>query len=363
MNLVFLAPHFKTGGGNRVFIELANELAKMGHLVDFVFANNSDKSNTFSLDVKVGISKIGRYRNNKFQKIINLIKLFIFVKRRKNKAKIIVSDPIMSILIPLLGKLQIYRYVQGDDFGLFDDRSLVSNKLFLRVLKFLIKLSFRYKVSYLFNSKFSYDNFIQHSDRSDVECRIVHPAINHEIFYNKNIRQKDPISLCLVGRKHLFKGLDDFIQVWKANKSSLSDRIKEIFIISDDDLSKYDLSDFKLISPENDLEIAQVYNKCGIFIFTSWREGFGLPALEAMACGCAVILTDCGGVREYASEGENCLMYHPKDRKRLKECLDLLLDSEELINRIGLSGQFASADFSWDNSARKLLSVMEFKNE
>ncbi len=52
-----------------------------------------------------------------------------------------------------------------------------------------------------------------------------------------------------------------------------------------------------------------------IFISTSWWEGFGLPSLEAMACGCALILTDAGGVNEYAIANENCLMYEPKNQK------------------------------------------------
>jgi len=69
--------------------------------------------------------------------------------------------------------------------------------------------------------------------------------------------------------------------------------IDNVFIISHDDLSEFNLKNVKCIKPKNDKEIAFYMNKSHIFISTSWWEGFGLPPLEAMACGCAVILTKC----------------------------------------------------------------------
>lgn len=62
-------------------------------------------------------------------------------------------------------------------------------------------------------------------------------------------------------------------------------------------------------------EIAYYMNLSHIFISTSWWEGFGLPPLEAMACGCAVILSNSGGVNEYAQLDDNCLMFDPRNEK------------------------------------------------
>ncbi len=50
-----------------------------------------------------------------------------------------------------------------------------------------------------------------------------------------------------------------------------------------------------------------------VFVFPSFVEGFGLPPLEAMACGAAVVTADAGGVREYTRDGENCLVVAPGD--------------------------------------------------
>ena len=61
-----------------------------------------------------------------------------------------------------------------------------------------------------------------------------------------------------------------------------------------------------------------------VFVFPSRVEGFGLPPLEAMACGAAVVLTDSGGVREYARHDENCLLVAPGDIAAMARAIDEL---------------------------------------
>lgn len=356
--IVFLTPHLKSGGGNRVFIELANELARAGNAVDIVFPRNSDKKSFLDIDKRISISGIGSYRGNKIIKIVNLLRLLIFVRNHRRYAKIIASDPIMCIFLFLLRGRSVYRFIQGDDYGLFDDRFLIKNRLILYIFKFLTRISFRYKIQYIFNSRFSYSAFTKYSGRCDVACRIVYPAINHLVFYNRQARPDNLINLCLVGRRHPLKGLEDFLEVWHNNKEWLTDKIAKVYIISDDELSRFDLSDFEVIVPKNDSHMADIYNKAHIFIFPSWKEGFGLPALEAMACGCAVILSDCGGVNEYAISGENCLTYEPHDRAQLECALKEMVNSSLLIKKLSTNAQTTARNFSWEKSAVELRSII-----
>ena len=52
------------------------------------------------------------------------------------------------------------------------------------------------------------------------------------------------------------------------------------------------------------IEIRNIYNSCDVFLSPSWAEGSQAPPMEAMACGCAVLATNVGGIPDYAIAGE-----------------------------------------------------------
>lgn len=93
-----------------------------------------------------------------------------------------------------------------------------------------------------------------------------------------------------------------------------------------------------VVKPSNDEELVSFYRSCSVFVCTSWIEGFGLPALEAMACGAALITTKCGGVSQYANR-TNSLMVRPGDSKAIAASIIALRkdrDFVQLLRRQGL---------------------------
>ncbi|SNQ60930.1 glycosyltransferase family 4 protein [Candidatus Methanoperedens nitratireducens] len=357
--IVFLTPSLKIGGGNRVFVELANELVRDGYDAEIIYPNNSKEASTFNLNKDVKTLKISNFKDNKLKKLFNLLQTLWFVKNNRKDKIVIVSDPIMAIFSFLLKGLDVHRFMQADDYIIFDDLFLLKNKFVLHIYKKFTKISYGYRfVNYVFNSKFVCDSFIKISKRKDVNFNLVHPGINLSIFFNKNIRKDDELNICLVARKHPWKGFADFIKVWAELKKDKSNKINNIYIISNDDLSGFDISDYTLIKSSNDNEIAEIYNKSHIFISTSWWEGFGLPPLEAMACGCAVILTNAGGVNEYAAPNINCLMYEPRKTSELKEKLMLLIHNKELRTHLFLNALETAKSFSWAKSKNEFLKVL-----
>ena len=97
-------------------------------------------------------------------------------------------------------------------------------------------------------------------------------------------------------------------------------------------------------------QLTQLFNESRIFVCSSIAEGFALPPAEAMACGCAVVSTDCGGNREYADQGVNALLSPAGDVEALADNIDLLLENDDLRMRLAESGHQTIKRFNWDRS-------------
>ena len=105
----------------------------------------------------------------------------------------------------------------------------------------------------------------------------------------------------------------------------------------------------------SDEELLELYNACEFFVFPSFYEGFGLPVIEAMACGRPVACSDGSAVSEVADGA--AILFDPHSTTQMtRAMLDLALDSE-LRARMGRLGLQRSAHFSWRRAAEKTLEV------
>lgn len=98
-------------------------------------------------------------------------------------------------------------------------------------------------------------------------------------------------------------------------------------------------------APGAALDIDDFFSSIDVFVFPSWVEGFGLPPLEAMARGAAVVLTDSGGVREYARPDRNCLIVTPGDVVALRASIQQLIDDGALRNALAAAGRETALEF------------------
>jgi len=121
-----------------------------------------------------------------------------------------------------------------------------------------------------------------------------------------------------------------------AKSSGVADRIRFLGYVTDQDL-------------------LHLYNACDLFVFPSFYEGFGLPILEAMACGRAVACSNTSAMPEVADGA--AILFDPRSTAEITRAMADLLRDVELRNRMERLGQQRVTQFSWHQSAQKTLEV------
>lgn len=100
-------------------------------------------------------------------------------------------------------------------------------------------------------------------------------------------------------------------------------------------------------------EVAQINNKSHVFLCTSIEEGFGLPGLEAMACGCCLATTNYLGALEYAIDEYNCLLSQPKNFIEMAENVKRFFEDEQLSCHISKNAILTAKEFDINLASQK----------
>lgn len=107
--------------------------------------------------------------------------------------------------------------------------------------------------------------------------------------------------------------------------------------------------------PEEDL--SGIYNAADLFVYPSSYEGFGLPPLEAMACGTPVITSNTSSLPEVV--GDAGLMVDPDEVDALAEAMYEVLSNDSLRKELSDKGSKRARMFNWNDTARKTLKIYE----
>lgn len=102
-------------------------------------------------------------------------------------------------------------------------------------------------------------------------------------------------------------------------------------------------------------DLPALYSGALLFVYPSRYEGFGLPPLEAMACGTAVICSRAGSLPEVV--GNAALLIDPNDPGALAAAIDCVLTDPTLRAALSDAGRQRAATFSWQRAAEETLAV------
>ena len=160
------------------------------------------------------------------------------------------------------------------------------------------------------------------------------------------------------------KNLPQLIRVWKTVISQLLD--PPVFVIAGAWDERYpetkqlvaelDLTDtIKFLGPVSDEDLSGLYAGADLFVFPSQYEGFGLPVIEAMACGTAVACSHTSSLPEVG--GNAAAYFNPNDTSDIaKTIIRILQNKDERVSREQL-GLKQAAQYTWKNTAQATLRI------
>ena len=107
----------------------------------------------------------------------------------------------------------------------------------------------------------------------------------------------------------------------------------------------------------SDEDLLLLYNACDLFVYPSLYEGFGLPVIEAMACGTPVACSNATSLPEVA--GKAAVYFDPTDAGDMANAMIRILDDSPLKEKLSRAGIERASTFSWRRTAEETLKVFE----
>jgi len=162
-----------------------------------------------------------------------------------------------------------------------------------------------------------------------------------------------------IERKNLDGVLKAFLEISKNRKDVLLVRLGEKTEKYDAMIKELGLTDIVVyLEKLKDEEVAKLYSASDLLIMPSFEEGFGLPIIEAMACGCPVVTSNVGAMKEVTNDAG--FLVDPNDLESIQKGMEavLNLDSNDTYKLVQ-AGLKRAGEFSWKKCAEDTIKVYE----
>ncbi len=237
--------------------------------------------------------------------------------------------------------------------------------------RILLKLDRRYiqRANHIIaTSQNTRNDLIKYLKIPEDKISVVYNGVDHNIFKPCDIKLIDKPYILYVGserpRKNLSRLFEAFaklkgefpeLKLAKVGNPGRSEKYRE------DTMKKLGslgiTQDVIFIDHIPELDLAYYYSSATLLAYPSFYEGFGLPPLEAMACGCPVITSNTSSLPEVVSEAG--IMVNPYDTDSLAQAMRLVLTDSKLRDDMVRKGLEQAKRFSWERAARETMEVYE----
>lgn len=243
------------------------------------------------------------------------------------------------------------------------------------ILSMLVPLTARRATAIIASSKKTRDDLITRYGISQQKITVTHLSFNKRfqtlnkaeaeefVAIHYNIRQDFILTLGnLQPRKNLPRLIEAYARLKRAKKLNLllviagqaQWRESEIYQTIKDAGVEQEVIFTGYIPHEH---LPWLYNAASFFVYPSLYEGFGLPPLEAMACGTPVICANTGALPEVV--GKAALTFNPYNLDDMTQKIFIMASSDELRSTLGLKGLQQAQQFSWDKTARETMALYQ----
>ncbi len=194
---------------------------------------------------------------------------------------------------------------------------------------------------------------IEKEFNENVEGIIVN-GVNFDIFYQERTVKTGKRILMPFRSIAKWKGTEDGLKTFSIVKEK---RPQAEFAVYGNDIHDNVPDWIRKYGRISDDELRKLYSSSDIFVLSSWIEGCQLPPMEAMACGCAVVATDVGGITDYAIPGKTVLVSPPRKPELIANNIIKLIDDRAEMLRISEAGHGFIKQFTWERATCQLETI------
>ncbi len=195
---------------------------------------------------------------------------------------------------------------------------------------------------------------------SDDKVSVIYSAINSNLFRRDNsvpaAKERFVLTVSSIDPRKNFARLLEAYNGIKGTKLYIVGNYNQIFQKQDDLLQ--DRNDVKFLGRASDRELLELYNQAVCFVLPSLYEGFGLPPLEAMACGCPVLVSDIPVEREICADAAR--YFNPYSVEDIRRTIREQLECDDSTRNEQIERGFSNITrFSWRRSAGIIIEIVE----